>query len=264
MADGKTRMLDVWIREMNTVYREVPFVVVTDWLQQGRLLRVDCVRLAGSKKWHEIHTVPALSPYLPRVEPQRAEDRAEALEPVELGLEWRRPGEEEDEDVDMIPLIDISLVLLIFFMMTAAVSPGILSAIATPSARHQLATITSDTYWIGVDTRSRAGIVDKQKDSDQPLPWYSLGKDNKEQLPPTHELSAVMDGLGKDLRDLPAGEVEVKVRLRVEKTIPIETVKGVTFDLQALFATLNRERDSAKKGRLKLTVLGEVSEPQNR
>jgi biopolymer transport protein ExbD len=259
MPSAKQRLLDVWILEMNTVYREVPFVVVTDWLQQGRLLRDDCVRLTGSNKWHAIGTVPALAPYLPRAEPQRAEDRAEALEPVELGLDYRRPGEEEDEDVDMIPLIDISLVLLIFFMMTAAVTPGIMSLIATPSARHQLATITSETFWIGVETRSRAGIVEKD-DTGRPLPWYSFGKDNKELVAPTHELSEVLTALGKDLRDAPAGEV--KVRLRVEKTMPIETVKGVTFDLQSQFASVNRERGS--KGRLTLTVLGEVSEPTAR
>src|SRR6516164_8744053 len=145
MPDTKQRMLDVWILEINTVYREVPFVVVTDWLQQGRLLGDDCVRLAGSKKWHAIRTVPALRPYLPKVEPQRAEDRAEALEPVELGLEAHGRGEEEDEDVDMIPLIDISLVLLIFFMMTASTVPGVLSAIATPAASHQVASITQDS-----------------------------------------------------------------------------------------------------------------------
>lgn len=260
MADAKQRLLDVWILEMNTVYREVPFVVVTDWLQQGRLLREDCVRLAGSKKWHAISAVPALGPYLPRVEPQRAEDRAEALEPVELGLDWRRPSEEEDEDVDMIPLIDISLVLLIFFIMTATVAPGIMSLIATPSARHQLATIMNETYWIGIDTRSRAGIVEKDE-AGRPLPWYSFGKDNREQLAPTRELPEVLTALANDLRDVPPGEVTV--RLRGEKTMPIETIKGVTFDLQVLIERVNRKRGSSK-GRLTLTVLAEVSEPQSR
>ena len=36
MADQR-RFLDVWIVETNTVYQEVPFEVVTDWL--GRLAR---------------------------------------------------------------------------------------------------------------------------------------------------------------------------------------------------------------------------------
>src|SRR5687767_5453007 len=105
MADKKQRLLDVWLVETNAVYRGVPFAVVTDWLQQGRLIAEDCVRLAGSQKWHDIRKVPALTPYLPRAEPHRADDAAEALEPVELGLEAGRTVEEEDEDVDMIPLI---------------------------------------------------------------------------------------------------------------------------------------------------------------
>ena len=28
----KRRFIDVWIVESNTVYREVPFTVVTDWI----------------------------------------------------------------------------------------------------------------------------------------------------------------------------------------------------------------------------------------
>jgi biopolymer transport protein ExbD len=260
MADGKQRLLDVWILEINTVYKEVPFVVVTDWVQQGRLLADDCVRLAGSKKWHAISAVPALLPYLPKVEPQRAEDRAEALEPVELGLEWRRPGEEDDEDIDMIPLIDISLVLLIFFMMTASVSSGVMSSIATPAAQHQLAAITQGSYWVGIDTRNRAGITEKGSDG-RPLPWYSFGKDSREMHPPTHDVPPVMEALAKELQDAPAGEV--KIRLRAERTLPIEAVKGVTVELQELESRLNRTRGAAK-GRLVFQFLGEVSEPKGR
>src|SRR5262245_33566961 len=114
------RILDVWIVELNTVYREVPFTVVTDWLQQGRLLADDRVRPAGTEKWYAIAKVPALAAFVPHEEPHRPDDQAEALEPVETGFHWRRGADEEDDDVDMIPLIDISLVLLIFFMMTAA------------------------------------------------------------------------------------------------------------------------------------------------
>ena len=41
---------------------------------------------------------------------------------VEFDDGWGRPHGDEDDDVDMIPLIDISLVLLIYFMMTSAIS----------------------------------------------------------------------------------------------------------------------------------------------
>src|SRR5436853_5484942 len=48
MAKTPDRVLDVWIVETQAVYTDVPFAVVTDWVQQGRLLADDRVRLAGN------------------------------------------------------------------------------------------------------------------------------------------------------------------------------------------------------------------------
>src|SRR5262245_52858539 len=143
------RLLDVWIIDTNTVYKEVPFNVVTDWLQQGRLLTEDRIRLAGGKKWLPLIEVAAFAPYLPRPEAHTAEDAAEALEPVELDVDWPKRTDEEDDDVDMIPLIDISLVLLIFFMMTASVSSGLISPIQTPPAKIRTAEIAKNEFWVG-------------------------------------------------------------------------------------------------------------------
>lgn len=250
-----TRKLDVWVVETKTVYREVPFTVVANWLQQGRLLGEDRVRLTGQQQWHPIASVKALQPYLPRVEEAAAGDRAEALEPVELAVQWKRPREEEDEDVDMIPLIDISLVLLIFFMMTASVNPGLLSLIDTPRAQHQLAAISHEMWWVGVDVKSRAGTVETGADG-QPQPWFSFGRDTEELLEPTtsrQEMLTLATEKWSDFRG------EVKVRLRADRSLPIETIKGVTLDLQTMEAALNRGREPAN--RLTLTIVGEVSEP---
>src|SRR6266478_3979856 len=115
------RFFDIWIVESNTVYREVPFTVVTDWLQQGRLLTSDKAKPSGTGDWRELGQLPDMAAFLPQREAHRAEDVAEALEPVELEMSWRRPVGDDDQDVDMIPLIDVSLVLLIFFMMTSTV-----------------------------------------------------------------------------------------------------------------------------------------------
>jgi biopolymer transport protein ExbD len=250
------KQLDVWIVESDTVYREVPYTVVTDWLQQGRLLGDDRVRLAGQRQWHTIASIKSFAPYLPRAEPMQADDRAEALEPVALGFDWKRPGEAEDEDVDMIPLIDISLVLLIFFMMTASVTSGILSAINTPGAKHQLATITSEMLWIGVEPSSRAGAIERGPDG-QPLPWYSLGRDVEELQAPTTDARAVLDGLFGQLANVRG---EVKVRIRADRDLPIETIKGVTLELQGIEARINRDREPGN--RVTLAIVGEVSEPQ--
>ena len=141
MAEQR-RFLDVWIVESNTVYKEVPFTVVADWIQQGRLLEDDMLKRSGTAEWSRIGGSPDFAPYLPRPEPMRTDDQAEALEPVQLDFRWRRRHDEEDDDVDMIPLIDVSLVLLIFFMLTAAAA-GAASAIATPVI-HFGSTVTSD------------------------------------------------------------------------------------------------------------------------
>ena len=56
----------------------MPFTVVTDWLQEGRLLKTDRVRISGKEKWHMVEAVPALVPYLPKPAALAAEDKAEA------------------------------------------------------------------------------------------------------------------------------------------------------------------------------------------
>jgi biopolymer transport protein ExbD len=245
MADP-ARMLDVWIVDLKKVYTGVPFTVVTDWLQQGRLLRTDRVRLTGKNKWHMVEAVPALVPYLPTPAPHAVEDKAEALAPVDLGFQSPKVHEAEDDDVDMIPLIDVSLVLLIFFMMTAAINSGVFSSISTPEAKHQLTSIADDMLWFGIESKN-----------DETL--FSLGRDSDKKqylIEPTANADDIYEKLLADLKD---ADGEVKIRLRAEKTLPIETIKGVTTDLQAVEARLNQGRDA--KRRVQIVILGEVSEP---
>ena len=257
----KKRLLDIWITQFNTVYREVPFVVATDWLQEGRLLAEDKVRITGTTAWRLIGNVPAFLPYLPRAEPYRADDKAEALEPVEVGFDWKNPAEAEDEDVDMIPLIDISLVLLIFFMMTASVTGGFFSPIKTPAAQHQLAAITKDMFWIGIDKKNKDGVMEMGADG-KPVPWYSLGKEGmKANLfpPPSLNLDEVLAALENKL---PNTDGEVRLRIRADQDLPITLVTAATLELQDLEVRINRSRTKDK--RLSLVVSGEVSEPKGK
>jgi biopolymer transport protein ExbD len=240
------RLLDLWVIETNTAYRGVPFETVANWLQQGRLLGEDRVRPAGGKDWFRIDAVRALAPYLPRPEPQRVEDQAEALEPVEAELAWRRPGDEEDDDPDMIPLIDITLVLLIFFMMTAAVQSGMFAPIQTPQAEHQLTSIREGTYFVAID-----------RDSNK-KPNFALGKDDKEMEPPGPDMTHVLARLKKEV-DKVRGEV--RISLRADEKLPIEVIKGARLDLQILESDINAERDRAKLDRLKFHVEAEVRTP---
>jgi len=154
----KRRFLDVWIVESNTVYQEVPFDVVCDWVQQGRLLADDMVKPSGTREWFRLGGYEDLAPYFPRPEPHRAEDHAEALEPISTGFSWRRPLEEEDDDVDMIPLIDVSLVLLIFFMLTA--TAAVLSASTPPlPPTHSGSTVTPEGIMVEINLDPNGDLV---------------------------------------------------------------------------------------------------------
>jgi biopolymer transport protein ExbD len=145
----KRRFFDVWIVETNQVYKEVPYTVVADWVQQGRLLEDDKLKPSGTAEWFRLGGMPAFAAYLPKAEPFRAEDEAEALEPVEGGFKWKRPHDEEEEDVDMIPLIDVSLVLLVFFIMTTT---GVfMFSIRTPATVYASTSSSQDLIWLGID-----------------------------------------------------------------------------------------------------------------
>ncbi len=127
------QQFDVWFVAADTVYRGVPYGVLTGWAEQGRVAAGDKLRPAGSSDpWLRVADHPAVADFLYRPRPAAAAGPAEQLQPVEMDLGPHK--EVEDEDVDMIPLIDISLVLLIFFMMTTAVAA--LSPVDVPDLRN--------------------------------------------------------------------------------------------------------------------------------
>jgi biopolymer transport protein ExbD len=176
----KARFLDVWIVETNTVYREVPFTVVVDWVQQGRLLEDDMLRWSGQAEWFPIGTKPIFAAYLPRIEPHRANDQAEALEPVQVDFSWKHRGD-DDEDVDMIPLIDVSLVLLIFFIMTSATVLAS-SRVLLPPSDSGLIMSNPSLMWISFDKDKRGEVVYSLGFGDQPAEPEDQDIASREQL----------------------------------------------------------------------------------
>ena len=84
----KRRFLDVWIVEANTVYREVPFDVVADWVQQGRLLEDDMLRPSGTADWRRLGDFMRLRRLRAQAGRRAGAARApvEPVEPVETGL----------------------------------------------------------------------------------------------------------------------------------------------------------------------------------
>jgi biopolymer transport protein ExbD len=156
------KAFDVWFVTANTVYKAVPYNVVADWTQQGRLAGTDKVRPTGTEEsWVRVSDHDLLSDYLPRPAakvvsapkavpaakptPDGALIAAEVVggaqpaeaKPVELPDPEPGPSFsrfEEDDEVDMIPLIDISMVLLVFFIMIQAA--GALAPVDVPEMKY--------------------------------------------------------------------------------------------------------------------------------
>lgn len=223
---------DLWLTASNRAYRGVPFSVVTDWLQQGRILPTDRVRADGGE-WQTIAESPAFASFVPRDELPAAEDTAEALESVHVSLPIRKHAD-DDDDVDMIPLIDISLVLLIFFMMTATVAIGG-SKIDTPQTLHGVEfTQDKGMLWIGVDRRDAGKAV------------YSIGQGDMQAETADSELpiEQMLSKLDAKLAEVNGGLV---VRIAGHKQLPY----GV---MQKLTAELEKRRRAGKISEIKAEV----------
>lgn len=235
---AKAKLLDLWLTDSNTVYREVPYTVVIDWIQQGRLLETDQVRPAGTDKWFLLSSSKALSAYLPKPEPLRIEDQAEALEPVALDFTWKRPRPDEEEDVDMIPLIDISLVLLVFFMMTTTV---IISAtsINVPPVQEGSYFTGLQAVWIGIER-----VVGP--DGRERPPKYSFGEGEKPAPPENQNLTEaeVVEQLGKVLQ---AQNLRVDLRIAADRQLPAEVVMRLTAALEKLRPWLREVRAEVRE-----------------
>ena len=212
---------DVWFVAANQVYKGVPFAVVTDWAEQGRLGSEDKLRPSGlESEWIRTADHPEIRDFLytPAAAPARPSDLAEQLQPIAGDLGWRRHSENEDDDVDMIPLIDISLVLLIFFMMTTAVAA--LSPIDVPEMKYASPLAReADAMTVTIDKRTTGEVIYAiQRGSSAPAP-----EDNN--LPNLGELLARLDArLGETERP-------PEVRIACNKELPRERVRELAREL---------------------------------
>ena len=214
-----SRGYDVWLSAGNRVYRAVPYDVLTDWLQQGRIVAVDRVRVDGAGEWQRVGDMPSFAAFLPKAEHGQSNDAAEAFEPVALAVPIRRRATDDDDDVDMIPLIDISLVLLIFFMMTATVAVAG-AGIDTPAVYYGAGMTTDPVMiWVGID-RAENGA-----------PVYSIGQGDRPAGPGDEKLSLpeVLKRLDAKLKEIGVG---VPVRVAGHKRLPFGAVKELTAELE--------------------------------
>lgn len=215
---AKPEVYDVWFTAANTVYREVPFSVVAGWAGQGRLGAVDKVRAAGTEAWSLAADVPVIADYFGGATEPAGAATDSAYEPVEIDAGWPKHFDDEDDDVDMIPLIDISLVLLIFFMMTTAVTA--FSPVVVP-----------DLKWAGelsTDADTISINVDKQGES----PSYSLtvgGGARQQDAKNPNDLKAILTLLDAALAK---ASRPPEVRIACHKDLPRWVVADLMTELK--------------------------------
>lgn len=261
------KAFDVWFVAANTVYKGVPYNVVADWAQQGRLTGTDQVRPAGTEDaWAPVADNDLLADYLPRpaakavpkTEPKPepipnpgspgaatsappAPD-AEPARPVELPDPEpgpARPRFEDDDEVDMIPLIDISMVLLVFFIMIQA--SGALAPVDVPEMKYagQLSN-DPDAITITVEKQNAETVYYSVRVGPAPpLPNHDLLNT------PEAAIAALTEALATATRP-------PEVRIACRRDLPRERVYELRRELEPL----------RKKGVINSTVATVVEAPE--
>jgi biopolymer transport protein ExbD len=251
------KAFDVWFVTANTVYKSVPYNVVADWTQQGRLAGTDMVRAAGTEEtWLRVADHELLADYLPRpaappdtktgaatgTKTSAAGTGTEPDQPVELPDPEPGPTRsrfEEDDDVDMIPLIDISMVLLVFFIMIQAA--GALAPVDVPEMKY--------AGELKADPEAITITIEKLNTEDV---YYSMRVGPAPPLPqhdqlktPEAAISALTDALATTTRP-------PEVRIACRKDLPRERVYELRRELEPL----------RKKGVINSTVATVVEAPE--
>ncbi len=224
MSSPKKFFFDVWLSQGKTVYRDVPYEVVTDWLQQGRLLGDDRIRPAGTEQWFPIADVPAFASFIPLANPLRTDEKAEALEPLDMGFEWGRKQEDEEADPDMIPLIDVSLVLLIFFMITSTVA-AVSSTIKVPAAKYVPELSANPHFiWIGIEFISNE------------LPARYIIRLEGDQHQKLAEMNLTAEQAAKKVDEILESQNIPEVRIAADKQVNFDLLKELYLKLEGFKA----------------------------
>lgn len=209
---GAAKLFQVRMREKNLVSRPVDFNKLTDWLQQGRVSGDDEFRSEGTTDWRLIKDVPELSAYLPQPTSVSVDDEAEVLGAIELGFDVAGRPDMEEDDPDMIPLIDISLVLLVFFMLTAAEMIAA-SPVETPPADHARVIKRLETLNVNVGYENSAAV-------------FFLDGSNERRFK-REELEEFLSHVAEQL---PSNGVETTI-VKAHARVPYETIRALIAGL---------------------------------
>jgi biopolymer transport protein ExbD len=156
------RLMELKVVSLDRVYRPVPMETLVRLATEGRISAEDLVRPAGTEAWCRVDQVPSLAAGLPRragAEPGAAGDELDAA-----GGGWtplRAGPQPEEAAMDMAPMIDVTFLLLIFFMLTNSLANP--SPMDVPTAVHGRGVTLEGQQLILIDQQGKYYLGDRAK-----------------------------------------------------------------------------------------------------
>lgn len=161
------RQMQLKIVSLDRTYSPVPLETLVRLASEGRISPEDLVRPLGTEQWYRADEVPALAAALPRRvagQPLDAGGRQVDLEDA-AGGGWtalRKAKQYEEPAMDMAPMIDVTFLLLIFFMLTNSLANP--SPMDVPDAVHGRGVNLEGQQLILIDRQGRYYLGDRAEE----------------------------------------------------------------------------------------------------
>jgi biopolymer transport protein ExbD len=117
-------------KDSNKLYSNIPFLTLKAWILEARVSPHDLVTNPDIAKWIEAGKISEFAPFF-------APDSfgTDVVSSQDMGLPWQTEAE-EDVDFDITPMIDVTFLLLTFFLATATFAIHEIKNISIPKAFH--------------------------------------------------------------------------------------------------------------------------------
>ena len=112
-------------------YPNIPFDALKTWIFEARVETYDYLRTSSMKKWVKASSIKELAPFF-----APASLGSDVISSQDVGFSFLGDNDEEELSIELTPMIDVTFLLLIFFMVTATFAIHEVKNIQVPKASH--------------------------------------------------------------------------------------------------------------------------------
>ncbi|WP_372371316.1 ExbD/TolR family protein [Candidatus Uabimicrobium sp. HlEnr_7] len=117
-------------RDSQKIYKDLPLATIKTWILEARIEADDYVSSAELKKWVKASSLSIFESYF-----APSSTGSDVISSRDLSFGWST-DDDEDTHVDLTPMIDVTFLLLIFFMVTATFAVHEIANIKVPDAKN--------------------------------------------------------------------------------------------------------------------------------